>query len=200
MQENQLVLNIKNLQNSSNKNSWESIVTAAVIPNGGYASNSYKTDFDGKTAEERITYLNNAFSAGWLNNVNKQFPFTTTTGPAGVDYSTWVNNYFGKITSVEDFGTNPTIQTDFATMFNKCKTHYYNAIKNDFYANVVNKTGIVIPEMEEILTTINGWVAGNVKGKAEPIMTKGSGPGGVVKSTGGGKGTSSGYELGKAKN
>ena len=192
--------NINNLKKSDAKNTWESYVTAAVIPNGGFASNNYKTSFDGKTAEERIAFLNNMFSAGWLTGLSKQFPFNTTTGPAGVDYSTWVNNYFGKITSLNDFSTNATIQTDFETMFNKCKTHYYNAIKNDFYANVVNKTGIVIPEMEEILTTINGWTSGNVVSKATPIMSSISNPGTVIKTTGGGKGTSSEYELGKAKN
>lgn len=191
---------INKLTDSSIYGGWQTHMVAAIIPDGGFASNTYKTSYDGKTAEERIEILKGQWTKGWVNvSVTNRFPITTTTGPTGVDYSKWVNNYFGKITKLEDFETVAGLQTDFETMFKACRTHYYNAIKNDLYKVIVNKTGLQIPEMDDILVEINELSVSQAKDKAEPIMTSDSGAGVPIKSTSG-KASTSQYDLGTAKN
>jgi hypothetical protein len=175
-------------------------MVAAIIPDGGFASNYYKTTFDGQTAEERVTKLKNDWPKGWVNSqITKRFPVTTTTAPTGVDYSKWVTNYFGKVTTLDDFATVPGLQTDLETMFKACKTHYYNAIKNDLYKVIVNKTGLKIPEMDQILLDINDLSVSQAKDKAQPIMLNAAAMGVPIKSTSG-KSSTGQYDLGTAKN
>lgn len=178
---------------------WESEVIATLIPDGQFSGNDYAS-YNGKTAEERGALFNTSYPAGMVTTVLKtKFPFTaTTTGPAGVDVPAFIKKYFGQITKLEDFGTNTELKTDYESMFNATRNHFVKAIKNDFYANLVNKTGIKIPEMEDIITNISAMTASNPKTKATPIMTSAASYG---KSTSTPAKASAGtYQLGTGKN
>jgi hypothetical protein len=178
---------------------WESYMAASLIPDGMFADNTWKETFDGKTAEERATELSTFFSNGWATSVIKlMFPFTTTTAPAGVDYSKWITNYFGKVTQLGEYDTVSGLQKDYETMFIACRDHYVKEMKS-MYANLLKIIGgTSIPEIDEKITSISAKTATRIIRKANPIMTKASGSGSGSSSTT--KAVTSQYELGQAKN
>jgi hypothetical protein len=177
---------------------WESHMAASLIPDGMFSDNSWKEKYDGKTAEERATELATAFSNGWPTSIKSMFPFTTTTAPTGVNYSTWITNYFGKVTQLGEFDTVSGLQKEYETMFVACRDHYVKEIKS-MYTNLLKIIGgTSIPEIDEKITSLSAKTASRIIRKANPIMTKSSVVGSGSSSTT--KAVTSQYELGQAKN
>lgn len=172
---------------------WEGQMVASLIPNGQFADNPYKKEYDGKTAEQRISFLNEQLANGFLfAGTIKRFGINVQSKPQ-VDYATWVNTYFGKITNLEDF-KNPQLNADFAKLYDVCKNTFYSNIKT-YFDDITKTTGIVVPNAEAILQSIMDKKVASAIVKAQPIMNNASGLGSPVK--GGNNASTKSYNLGQ---
>lgn len=171
---------------------FEATLLSSIIPDGQFSAEVYKVLFDKKTKDQRIKILTERLSLGFVQSYKKTFPFITTTGPK-VDFTSWVNNYYGK-----DF-KDPGLVSTYNEIFKKSIDHLNSSIKNDLYLPWFKNTGVAIPEINSIIEYNSKLTPGNPYNIASAIMLNVSGIGKITKPTSVGSGSSTTYGMGKSK-
>jgi hypothetical protein len=190
-------MNLKNINllniSPSIKGSFENMVISSIIPDGKFSSENYKVLFDKKTKEQRIKILTEKFSSGISPYLKKIFPFVNTTGPK-VDFSGWVNNFYGK-----DF-KDPGLVSTFNQIFKTSIDHFNDSIKNEMYLPWFKNTGIAIPEINSIIEYNSKLVPANPSALSSAIMLSPSAAGKTSKPAPSGASSSTSYGMGQSTN
>jgi hypothetical protein len=192
--------------NKSYKGEWSSWISAALVPDGGFAANvHYAPSFDGKTAAQRATTLNNMFGKGAFDKTMHNSPMAMSGVPKidsskltllNLDFTDFVTTYLGKL-------DDPALETRYDNIWKTVRTNWITNV-NKILAQYSKEfpTAITSDKVKTIIANCEKADPGTITSKAYPIMNNPAGPPGEeVPGTKVKPKTDSGtYELGKSKN